>query len=196
MCVSLRAIYLHLVLEVHKLFSLSLPGVFLLRYVKNCLQGTRWVHGHVLCTCMCIHSIAIISTGLSTPVEMNSSWSQFLFTCTMTSTLPHRSAISPQNYGLLFVSLPQARQLCIQLLSSYAYLTFVCVILQTLTKLAVATLVHVSDQVSSYCHNLIQMFMIAWCHTLSEFFVLFLCSWICCWSTQGKTREERSEWWH
>ena len=41
----------------------------------------------------------------------------------------------------------QARQLCVQLLSSYASLAFVSTILQTLTKLAVATLVHVSDQV-------------------------------------------------
>ena len=48
-----------------------------------------------------------------------------------------------------------------QLLSSYASLAFVCTILQTLTKLAVATLVHVSDQVSHLCSR------------ISEYLILF-----------------------
>ena len=46
---------------------------FLCDVWKNCQHGTRWVYGHLLCCvvlCMCIHSIAIIPTGLSTPVEM------------------------------------------------------------------------------------------------------------------------------
>ena len=122
----------------------------------------------VLCCvvlCMCIHSIAIIPTGLSTPVEMKLKLISILVH--MHHDLHSASQVSHFTTELwpstVSFSLPQARQLCIQLLSSYASLAFVCVILQTLTKLAVATLVHVSDQVSNYvyCHKPIQMFMIA-----------------------------------
>ena len=70
--------------------------------------------------------------------------------------LPSHCPFSPPLTPLLFPTLPphpisspslQVRDLCVKLLLSYPSLSFVTAILHTLTELAIATVVHMVDQV-------------------------------------------------
>ena len=63
------------------------------------------------------------------------------------------SLFIPTSFRVFYV---QVREVCLQLLTSHPTLTFVIVVLPTLTELSVATLVQASDQVlviSSHCFH-------------------------------------------
>ena len=72
----------------------------------------------------------VLSAGLTTPVGLKLSLVPIL------TLMRHNIAAATQ-----------VRELCLKLLPSYPSLSFVTVILRTLTKLATETLVHVPSQV-------------------------------------------------